>query len=177
MSQRSCRLQKAVTAPRSKGFPMVWAMKTAFVFPAAYASSRSSTRALPVEKSLSIKTGTAPFWTMGATVVGNPAAQVITSSPGCILRLLGILWLVKAEKAKRLADEPELTATECFTPSVEASSFSNAAPSGPSVSQKSSVVLTAAATSSSSKTLPAYGTTVFPATNGGEPAPTGLLAP
>ena len=29
-----------------------------------------------------MKTGTAPFCTIGATVVGKPAAQVITSSPG-----------------------------------------------------------------------------------------------
>jgi hypothetical protein len=31
---------------------------------------------------MSTKTGVSPFCTIGLTVVGNPAATVITSSPG-----------------------------------------------------------------------------------------------
>ena len=37
---------------------------------------------LYVGMSTSTKTGTAPFWMIGLTVVGKPAATVMTSSPG-----------------------------------------------------------------------------------------------
>ncbi len=112
-------------------------------------------RALPVAGSLSMKTGTPPCWMIGATVVGKPAATVMTSSPGWMRLCSGSLCVVSAEKATRFADEPELTRSECFTPRRPASSFSKASPSGPSVSQKSSVEPTAASTSSSVKTRPA----------------------
>ena len=44
---------------------------------------------------------------MGATVVGNPAAAVMTSSPGLIWRGPSF-ELVRAAQARRLAEEPEL---------------------------------------------------------------------
>ena len=74
----------------------------------------------------------------------------------------GSLCVVSAEKATRLAEEPEFTSNECFTPSKAANSRSKASPSGPKVSQKSRVAPTAASTSSSVKTRPAYGTVVTP---------------
>ena len=45
---------------------------------------------------------------MGATVLGNPAATVITSSPGFSLRSPS-LGDVSAVSATRLADDPEFT--------------------------------------------------------------------
>ena len=41
---------------------------------------------LYVPSSTSTNTGTRPFWMIGLTVVGKPAATVITSSPGCSRR-------------------------------------------------------------------------------------------
>ena len=102
--------------------------------------------------SLSMKTGTAPFWMMGATVVGKPAAQVMTSSPGRMRRAGGSLCEVRALSATRFAEEPELTSSTCRTPRKSARPFSIAAPSLPRVSQKSSVEPTAASTSSGPKT-------------------------
>ena len=52
---------------------------------------------------------------MGLTVVGNPAATEITSSPDFIA-LSPSLELVRQLKAIRLAEEPELTVIKCFTP-------------------------------------------------------------
>ena len=75
-----------------------------------------------------MNTGTAPFWMMGATVVGNPAATVITSSPGLIRRSAGSFGLVRAENANRFAEEPEFTRMERLTPMNFASSRSNASP-------------------------------------------------
>jgi hypothetical protein len=96
-----------------------------------------------------MKTGTAPFWMIGATVVGNPAQAVMTSSPGRMRRSPS--WCeVKAEKATRFAELPLLTRTLWRTPMKEDSSRSNASPSGPRVSQKSSMLETPATTSSSS---------------------------
>ena len=114
-----------------------------------------------------MNTAVNPFCSMGATVVGKPAATVITSSPGRSLLSLGSLGLVKADIATRLALDPEFTKSDFRTPRNSASWFSNLSPSGPSVSQKSSVLDTAASTSSSVKTLPAYGTTVSPGMNFG----------
>jgi len=95
-----------------------------------------------------MNTGTQPFCKIGATVVGKPAALVMTSSSGRNWRSPS-LELVSAERATRFAEEPELTRMDFLTPSSAASSVSNASPSGPSVSQKSSVLETAASTSSS----------------------------
>ncbi len=102
-----------------------------------------------------MNTGTAPTWTIGATVVGKPAATVITSSPGLIRRCSGSFAEVSAEMAIRLALEPEFTNRLWRTPRNSASSRWNASPSEPSVSQKSSVADTAASTSSSVNTRPA----------------------
>ena len=86
----------------------------AFVF-SEIADSTSSTLILYVPFSISTKTGIAPFWTIGFTVVGKPAATVITSSPCLILRFPK-LSDVNDEKAIRLADDPELTSREELTP-------------------------------------------------------------
>ena len=56
----------------------------------------------------STKTGTRLFCRIGLTVVGNPAAQVMTSSPG-LSALARSIGEVSAVIASRLADEPELT--------------------------------------------------------------------
>src|SRR3712207_8394881 len=62
--------------PRSTLFPYTP------LFRSTYASSSRSNEAFNVSGSLSRNTGTAPFCRIGATVVGNPAAHVMTSSPG-----------------------------------------------------------------------------------------------
>ena len=58
--------------------------------------------------STSTNTGTMPCVIEGLTVVGNPVAAVITSLPGWTWRSRS-KGEVSAEKATRLADEPELT--------------------------------------------------------------------
>ena len=65
--------------------------------------------------STSTNTGTAPFCRIGLTVVGKPAATVMTSSPGLIARSPSN-GDVNAVNATRLADEPELTVSACATP-------------------------------------------------------------
>jgi len=70
-----------------------------------------------------MNTGTAPTYTIGVTVVGKPAATVITSSPGLIRRACGSLAEVSAEIATRLALEPEFTSSEWRMPRKAASSF------------------------------------------------------
>ena len=76
--------------------------------------------------------------------MGNATTKVLVISivgeAGCA----GSLCVVSAVKASRFAEEPELTNSVCFTPRKSARLPSNASPSGPSVSQKSSVELTAA---------------------------------
>ena len=132
----------------------MWAIITAFVRPGVKAASNCSIRPLRVNGSLSMKTGANPFWRMGATVVGKPAATVMTSSPG-LSRREPSRGLDRAANASRLAEEPELHRTLPLTPRNSARLFSKASPSGPSVSQKSSVAPIAAATSSSVNTRPA----------------------
>ena len=166
MSHKLFFRQNSVTADKSNGLPSVCAIITALVLPGVNAASNWSGRAFNVDGSLSMNTGTQPFCKIGATVVGNPAAAVMTSSPGRNWRSPS-LWLVSADSATRFAEEPELTRMDFLTPRNVANSFSNASPSGPSVSQKSSVAETAASTSSSSNTRPAYGTVVWPGTNAG----------
>ncbi len=61
--------------------------------------------------------GTSPFCTIGLTVVGKPAATVITSSPGCSRRSPSF-GEVSAETASRFADEPELHSSACRTPTA-----------------------------------------------------------
>ena len=66
---------------------------------------------LSVARSTSTKTGTAPNCRIGLTVVGNPAATPITSSPAFNARSPS-LGEVSEERASRFADEPELTRSE-----------------------------------------------------------------
>ena len=61
---------------------------------------------------------------MGATVVGNPAATVMTSSPGKILFPFS-KGEVSAIKASKLAEDPEFTSEQYFTPKNSEKSFSN----------------------------------------------------
>ena len=88
--------------------------------------------------STSTNTGTRPFWTIGLTVVGKPAATVITSSPGCSRRSPSF-GEVSAETASRFADEPGVD--EQRVPDADACgelALELARRSGRSVSQKSS---------------------------------------
>ena len=55
----------------------------------------------------STKTGIALYKSIGLIVVGNPAATVITSSPG-LMALEPSLGEVRLEKAIKLAEDPEL---------------------------------------------------------------------
>ena len=125
ISQRSFFWQKSVTASKSNGWPSAWAATTALVFDDNALSNKSG-RKLAVAGSTSINTGTNPFCTKGATVVGNPAATVITSSPG--RKPSGRVELVKALTARRLALDPELVSSASRTPTALASSFSKASP-------------------------------------------------
>ena len=88
-----------MTASTSNGLPRVWASITARVrSPTASASFEGST--LYEGSSTSTKTGTAPAWMIGLTVVGKPVATVITSSPGRMRRSPSF-GLVREEKATR----------------------------------------------------------------------------
>ena len=62
---------------RLNGLPRVWAIIKAFVL-SDKASSSWLTSILYCGIVTSINTGTAPYCIIGATVVGNPAATVIT---------------------------------------------------------------------------------------------------
>ena len=90
----------------SKGLPSVWATITAFVL-SEKASSNLVTSILYPGIVTSTNTGTAPNWITGVTVVGNPAATVITSSP-LLIRRSPNFGDVKAINANKFADEPEL---------------------------------------------------------------------
>src|SRR5664280_2416269 len=102
---------------------------------------------------------------IGLTVVGNPAANVITSSPGFSLRSPS-LGEVKAENATRLADEPEFTNEQPRTPKNWAKRRSNSCANLPVVSQQSSPASTKFRRSLPFKTLPETGTGDSPGTNG-----------
>ena len=106
--------------------------------------------------SISTKTGTAPYWITGETVVGNAAATVITSSPGLICRGPRLLD-VRAMKARRLAEDPEFTKMHCFEPMKFARPSSNTSVNRPWVNQNSKDASTRPISSFSSKTLPAKG--------------------
>src|SRR3990172_8306364 len=101
---------------------------------------------------------------MGFTVVGKPAATVITSSPGFRARSPNF-GEVSAEKASRFADDPELVVNTCFTPRKAASFFSNASLKRPVVNQPSSEASTSERNSGAPMTLPETGTGVSPGTN------------
>src|ERR1035441_7845010 len=111
-----------------------------------------------------MKTGTARFWMMGLTVVGKPAASVITSSPAFSWRSPNV-GEVSTETASRFAEDPEFTRRADRTPKRRANLRSNSSEKRPAVSQKSSEESTRDFTSLSSKTLPETGTGLSPAMN------------
>ena len=135
-SQRLCLSQKDFTAARSNGFPRVCAIMTALVF-TLNASSSFVTSMLYCGMVTSTNTGTAPYWMTGVTVVGNPAATVMTSSPRRICRSPSS-GAVNTEKAIRFADDPLFTRLAKRTSSHLANSRSNSSANRPVVSQKSS---------------------------------------
>src|SRR5665647_1249513 len=100
-----------------------------------------------------MNTGTAPYCMIGAIVVGNPQATVMTSSPG-IMRRSSSEGDVSAIKARRLADDPELVNEQYERPRYLAKSDSNCAQYFPEVSQKSSEESTRDTISFSSKYRP-----------------------
>ncbi len=57
--------------------------------------------------STSTNTGIKPFWIAGLTVVGKPAATVITSSPGLRARSPNF-GEVSAVSASKFAEEPDV---------------------------------------------------------------------
>ena len=72
--------------------------------------------------SASINTGLAPICKIGATVVGKPAATVITSSP--LTNFFSFnLYDVRADIATKFALEPELTNKHFFAPRNSDNSF------------------------------------------------------
>src|SRR6266446_10579876 len=100
----------------------------------------------------------------GFTVVGNPAATVITSLPG--LRALSpSLGEVRDANARRLAEAPEFEVSANRTPRNLANLFSKASLNLPVVSQKSRAESTRLCISSAPNTLPDGGTTVSPGEN------------
>src|SRR5579862_1789105 len=101
---------------------------------------------------------------IGLTVVGKPAATVITSSPARSRRSPSD-GEVRHERAARLADEPELTSDAHRTPMKAANSRSNCAAKWPVVSHASNDDSTRSSSSLLSKTLPDTGTLVWPGTN------------
>ena len=155
ISHNSFLSQKSLTAPRSKGLPSVWAIITAFVFSDSAASS-IATSMLYWGIVTSTNTGTAPYCKIGAIVVGNPQATVITSSP-LLIRRFPRLGEVSAMNAIRFAEEPLFTRCAHFTPSHCANSCSNRSANLPVVSQKSRDASIRADISFSSNTLRAYG--------------------
>src|ERR1700733_11304252 len=98
---------------------------------------------------------------IGLTVVGKPAATVMTSSPGRKLRSPSD-GEVKHESATRLAEDPELTSDAQRTPIKAAKSRSNSAAKRPVASEASTRV----STSDESTTLPDTGTALSPGLNG-----------
>ncbi len=110
------------------------------------------------------KTGTRRFCTIGLTVVGNPAATVITSSPGLSWRSPSLAEQ-SADSATRLAEEPELTSDAERTPTKRASLRSNSFAQRPVVNQASRPDSTTAQISSASITLPETCTPEMPGTN------------
>src|SRR6202140_1070629 len=156
MSQRLCLRVKALTASRSKTFPRVWARNTARVRSLRAASSSRTLISYPGTVT-STKTGTRRFWKIGFTVVGKPAATVMTSSPG-VSRRSPSFEEVRALRATRLAEEPELTSDAERTPTNRARFRSKVSANRPVVNQASRAESTTALTSDPSITLPDTGT-------------------
>src|SRR3989338_1694033 len=101
---------------------------------------------------------------MGFTVVGNPAARVITSSSG-FNALSPKLSDVSVDNAIKLAEEPEFAVRTKFTPRNFPISFSKSELYFPAVSQKSNDEATSVLISLVPYTLPDTGMNVFPGTN------------
>src|SRR5690606_33781585 len=114
---------------------------------------------LYVGSSTSTKTGTAPNCRIGFTVVGKPAATPITSSPGLMARSPN-RGEVSAEKASKLADEPELVVSTQRRPRYLARRFSKASLKRPVVSQPSSTASVIVCSSLAPMTFPDGGTTL-----------------
>ena len=129
------------------------------------AAASCSGLALYVPGCTSTNTGTRPFWKIGLTVVGKPAATVMTSSPGRSARSPST-GDVSALSASRLADEPELQSSARGTPMTAANRSSNSAANRPVVSQKSRLASTRCVISAASNTLPDTGTGETPGMNG-----------
>ena len=92
----------------------------------------------------------------GLTVVGNPAAVVITSSP-FFKRFFPSFGDIRAEIARRFALEPEFTVETYFTPRYFENSFSNSSLKRPDVSHISRVASIILSSSSTPRTLPEAG--------------------
>ena len=92
---------------RGKVINVAFAVSAAFVF-GDHAASRRDGSILYCGIVTSTNTGTAPYWIIGETVVGKPAATVITSSPGRICRSFRS-GDVSVINASRFAEEPEFT--------------------------------------------------------------------
>ena len=164
INQRLYFLHISWILSRLKGLPRAWAKKIALVF-LDIAHSILSVWILYVPTSTSIKTGIKLFCIIGFTVVGKAQAVVITSSP--FLSLLSPnLGEVKANIAKRFAEEPELVRMQCFTPKNLENFSSNCFTNLPAVSQKSKVESTREIISFSSYTPPSYWIYVSPEING-----------
>jgi hypothetical protein len=129
-----------------------------------FASSSLVTSISYVGNVTSMNTGMQRFWKIGLTVVGKPAATVMTSSPGFSARSPS-LGEVSALRATRLADEPEFTSDADRTPTNRASFFSNSLAQRPVVNHASSADSTTALISAASITLPETGTVEWPGTN------------
>ena len=111
--------------------------------------------------SISINTGTMPYSSNGFTVVGNPAATEITSSPGCSA-LSSSFGEVRAANATRFADEPELVVSTWRGPINRARFFSNSSLKRPVVSQPSRQASTIETISLAPITFPDAGMGVSP---------------
>ena len=98
-------------------------------------------------------------------MVGNPAATVITSSPGLSARS-PCAGLVRELSAYKFAEEPEFTIKEWRIPTILAKRDSNSSVKGPAVSQKSRLAFVAARNSGDPKTFPVTGIFVSPAVKG-----------
>ena len=106
--------------------------------------------------STSRNTGTSWFWRIALTVVGKPAATVITSSPGCSRRFpsRSLRQRADGEQVRRraaVAEHRVPDAEQLREPLLEVSE------NRPAVSQKSSDASTRSRNSWSSKTLPGDG--------------------
>src|SRR5262249_46366494 len=107
---------------RGNGLPRVWASIIARVL-GEMAFAIESTVGFFVLGSISINTGVNLFWIIGLTVVGNPVAAVMTSSPGFNANFPNT-GAVRQLSANKFAEEPELTKDTYRTPRNCENSFS-----------------------------------------------------